>query len=319
MIRDYVIRSVAAARSPSPSGAGSSARPEPPVPDAVPVGGLRRRFFMAAWYGLNLLLVVSILASMYCIVWEYSTRRYLKGFSDAIIPLTAPPDVKIVAILNWMANGPERNASNPALPSNDRNPTDTLNYASLLKVCGTATNAFINLADSSGLAARRLLLLDSHRSAMHVVAEVFINGKWIVVDPAFRVIPRGADGSFLTSRQLADPQVFAAATHGIPGYDPIYEYTSTAHVRLSRMPYVGRTLRRVLSFLLPGWENSVMLSLLVERKSMAFLVASLVLVVLLAVFRAALLWYGERRMALRSVRLRTRLQHAFHALLDASA
>ena len=33
-----------------------------------------------------------------------------------------------------------------------RNPEDTLNYRQFLEVCGTATNAFVNLAESSGFA-----------------------------------------------------------------------------------------------------------------------------------------------------------------------
>src|SRR5208337_1370906 len=155
-------------------------------------------------------------------VWEYSTRRYLKGFSDAIVPASSSAQVKIEAILNWMAHGPARQEASPVLSSPDRDPTDTLNYASLLQVCGSATNAFINLADSTGLPARRLLLLDSHQMTKHVVAEVRIDGRWIVVDPSFRLMLRGAGGRLLTREELADPAVFSAATQGIPHYSPDY-------------------------------------------------------------------------------------------------
>ncbi len=85
---------------------------------------------------------------MYAAAWEYSTRRYLAGFSDAIVPATAPGDEKIQAILNWMAHGPARYPSMPSDLIPDRDPTDTLNYYALLQVCGTATNAFINLMRS---------------------------------------------------------------------------------------------------------------------------------------------------------------------------
>jgi hypothetical protein len=47
---------------------------------------------------------------------------------------------------------------------------NTLNYTALLRGCGTATNAFENLADSSGLSTRRLLLVNPYHSAKHVVA-----------------------------------------------------------------------------------------------------------------------------------------------------
>src|SRR5215469_16931195 len=75
-------------------------------------------------------------------------------------------------------------------------------FQALLQVCGTATNAFENLAVSGGLAARRLLLLDSSSRTKHVDAEVLVNGRWIVVDPAFRVILRSPDGQTLTRDEL---------------------------------------------------------------------------------------------------------------------
>jgi hypothetical protein len=128
----------------------------------------RHRFFWSTWYFVNALLLVSIFAAVYATVWEYSTRRYLKGFSDAIIPAAASPEKKIQAILNWMAHGPARPRSGFVGSAQDRDPTDTLNYDSLLRVCGTATNAFINLADSGGLPARRILLLNSDQGAKHV-------------------------------------------------------------------------------------------------------------------------------------------------------
>src|SRR5271167_4849513 len=118
--------------------------------------------FLTFWYAINSLLILSILLAVYAAGWEYSTRRYVKGFSDAIIPESASPQEKIDAILDWMSHGPSRQQTSPDFPSLDRDPTSTLNYASLLRVCGSATNAFVNLADSEELVARRLLLLDSH-------------------------------------------------------------------------------------------------------------------------------------------------------------
>ncbi len=278
-----------------------------------------RRSFLVAWYALNFVLVVATLAAASCVVWEYSTRRYLKGFSDAIIPFTATPEEKIEAILNWMANGPNRYTSGPALATTDRNPTDTLNYNSLLQVCGTATNAFINLADSGGLAARRLLLLDSRRTTKHVVAEVLINGRWIVVDPAFRALLRGANGQLLSSEELADPAVFAAATRKIPHYDADYTFDLTSHVRMTRLRYLGLPLRKALDRLLPGWEDSTTMSLLLERESLAAMVFALMVVFILLLLRVGLRWYGERRMGLRAFRIREQLRRAVLAFLDTAS
>ena len=202
----------------------------------------RHRFFWSAWYFVNALLLVSIFAAVYATAWEYSTRRYLKGFSDAIIPAAASPEEKIQAILDWMAHGPARLWSGSVGSAQDRDPTDTLNYDSLLRVCGTATNAFINLADSGGLPARRILLLNSDQGAKHVDAEVLVKGRWIVVDPGFRAILRTRDGNTLTRDQLVSPAVFLAATQDIPRYDPSYTFERTTHVRTARLGR-ARTLR----------------------------------------------------------------------------
>jgi putative ABC transport system permease protein len=82
----------------------------------------------------------------------------LGGFAGFALLLAA---LGIYAVLAFsvaqrtQAHGPPRLRSGFVGPAQDRDPTDTLNYDSLLRVCGTATNAFINLAVSGGLPARR--------------------------------------------------------------------------------------------------------------------------------------------------------------------
>jgi hypothetical protein len=274
------------------------------------------RFYRAAWYLVNCGLAFVILLTIYSTGWEYSTRRYLKGFSDAIIPVSASPLEKVDAILTWMAHGPARKMAGPDGTNPDRDPTETLNYHALLRVCGTSTNAFINLADSGGLEVRRLLLLDPRHLAKHVSAEVLVDGQWIVVDPAFRVILRGSDGQPLTKGQLLDPANFAAATRSIPGYDPNYSYESTAHIRLGRLRVVGMPLRWILDRALPHWEDSTIVSLLAERASLAAMWATIILAVILFVLRLALREYGESRLGVRSMRLRHQIRRALQAFVD---
>lgn len=278
----------------------------------------RHRVFLGLWYFTNSLLLLSIVATLYCIGWEYSTRKYLKGFSDAIIPFAAPQEQKIQAILDWMSNGPARLAARRDGTIPDRDPTDTLNYNSLLRVCGTATNAFINLADSGGLTTRRILLLDSNNSAKHVDAEVLVDGRWIVVDPLFRSILRGPNGAPVTREELTNPPVFSVATQNIPNYDPNYSFERTAHVRLARLRFIGAPLRRALDFLLPGWEDSTTVSLLVERESLAAMVVVIVIVLFLGLLRIWLRWYGEKRLGVHSIRVRDQLRRACQAFLTTS-
>ncbi|HXJ17581.1 MAG TPA: transglutaminase domain-containing protein [Candidatus Polarisedimenticolia bacterium] len=278
----------------------------------------RHPAFRAVWYAGNVLLILSVLLAAYSIAWEYSTREYLRGFSDAIIPEAgslAAQD-KIEAILNWMAHGPARRAAGADVSVSDRDPMDTLNYAAFLQVCGSATNAFINLADAAGLQARRLLLLDSQQMTKHVVAEVRVDGRWIVVDPVFRRLLRGTNGHLLTREELTDPAVLSAATQGLRDYLPDYTYDRTAHVRIARIPVVGRPLRTVLDRLVPGWEDSAFVSLLLERESLATMVLAIFLVMCMALLRVVLRWYGEKRLWLRPMRFREQFRRACYSFLD---
>ena len=54
----------------------------------------RHRFFGVVWYVVNILLILAILLVAYSAAWEYSTRRYLKGFSDAIVPASSLDEEK---------------------------------------------------------------------------------------------------------------------------------------------------------------------------------------------------------------------------------
>src|SRR5215470_4359483 len=187
-----------------------------------------RSFLRISWWMVNVALVMSLVALVYSGSWEYSVRRYLDGFSDAIVPVGATPEKRVQAILDWMRTGPPRSEELSPTGLAMRDPEKTLNYQQLLSVCGTATNAFLNLARSSDLQARRLLLLSSDRNTKHVVAEVLLNGRWVIVDPTYRTILRNARGEMVTRSDLRDPQTFAEATGKIAGYPTEYSYQNFA-------------------------------------------------------------------------------------------
>ena len=267
----------------------------------------RHPIVRVCWWLINAVLIVSLVAVVYGAAWEFSTRSYLKGFSDAIIPASVGTDQKIEAILQWMAHGPERRSTADAGALPARDPESTLNVQELLNVCGTATNAFVNLAQSSGLRARRLLLLDDRGQSKHVVVEVMDQGRWIIVDPSYRVIVRLPDGSFATRADLKDPAIFRAATQNIPNYPPIYSYESTVHVRLARIPWIGKHLRGIFNFLWPQWEESINWTLIVERESFAMLIVSLLLLFLALAARFLLAWYCRARLGITRNRLRDQI------------
>lgn len=267
-----------------------------------------RAFYKALWITTNLVVLVSLLALLYGLAWEHSTRRYLKGFADATVPLAGSPEEKAAAILFWMHAGPVREGAPASLNPGDREPEDTLNYARLLRVCGTATNAFINLAEASGLDSRRLLLLGDDFKTKHVVAEARVGGRWVVVDPVYRVMLRDASGRLLTKEELRRPAVFAEATRNIPGYNPIYTYNRVAHIRWS-FP-----LRRALTSIFPGWEEAVNWTLILERSSLrfTFLAAALFCFSLLA--RFGLGWHLEKHLHVPRFRLRDQALRVVYVL-----
>jgi hypothetical protein len=298
-----------------------SALLEPRVPkdpqNGIPREAARHPLFRALWWITNLLFCLAIVSLIYCSFREYSVRRYLAGFSDAVVPKNQPPEQRVEAILGWMRNSSLRaEAVDPdKLPLRD--PEVTLNYKQLLAVCGTATNGFLNLGRSSNLQVRRLLLLDAKRSTKHVVAEVLIDGRWIVADPTYRVIMRDATGRMLTRSDLAKPELFAQAIGAIPNYPTVYSYERFAHVRLARLPMEGLGLRRALDQLLPGWEEKADWSLLLERESFFMLFTSLVATILFVLLRFILGWFADRKLHVPRFHLRKYFQRAGAALLSA--
>jgi len=263
------------------------------------------------------LLVLGFAAMIYSCVREYSVRRYLDGFSDAIVPNSVPEEQRVQALLNWMRAEPSR--AETANPDDlaKRDPQVTLTYRQLLNVCGTATNAFLNLARSSDLRVRRLLLLSPDRQTKHVVAEVLLKDKWVIVDPTYRVIMKDAEGHFLTRKDLQNPAIFAQATRNIPDYRKEYTYNQFAHVRVARWPLEGLHLRRVLEGIYPGWDEVVDWSLLLERESFFYLVASIGATLFFLLMRAMLGWYADSRLRIPRFHLREHAIRAGAAFLSA--
>lgn len=274
----------------------------------------KHRVFRTVWWSVNLLLVASFISLLITCGWDYSVRQYLDGFSDAIVPNTLPAEQKVEAILSWMRMEPSRAIAANADTLARRDPQMTLIYQQLLNVCGTATNAFLNLARASDLRVRRLLLLGPDQRAKHVAAEVLIDGRWVVVDPAYRVLWRDAQGRLLKRKDLQDSAVFHQAMARIPGYPPEYDFSNVAHVRLARLPMLGVGLRKVLDAMYAGWEESLDWSLILERESFAVFIVSVLATAFFLALRQVLAWYADRRLRIARFRVRQHLQRAGTAL-----
>lgn len=259
--------------------------------------------FRLLWRLANTTIVLFGILLLLTTIWEFSTRQYLKGFASGIVIPESPAQAKVTAIMLWMENNSGRSGAGSTDLLTVRDPEDTLNSGKLLGICGSATNAFVNLANSSGIPARRLLLLNAGNTANHVVAEVQSDGHWYVVDPVFHIIPHGPDGQWLTASDLRDSTMLASITHGIPAYRPDYNYQRTAHLRLSRVPVIGPFAGRILNHLWPDWDGDIFWTLLTERESFAAFVGVMFLLLLLLLLHIAMRFYGRRRLGMSRVEL----------------
>ncbi|MFZ0820156.1 MAG: transglutaminase domain-containing protein [Candidatus Acidiferrales bacterium] len=266
------------------------------MPAQIPASAKRRFLIAITFYALNALVVSSFFLALAGAMWEYTTREYLRGFVDAIVPQEASQEQKVDAILKWMEGGPARKAGRPVDDVTSRDPLDTLNYQSLINVCGGAVNAFVNLADASGLESRRLLLLSPALATTHVVAEVRLDGRWIIVDPVFHAFMRDASGRMLTRSELADPEVLRQATQHIDKYDPQYSYTISTHIRFSALPFVGRSFQERIDSISSRSGYAMDWTLLFERRSYAAMVSGALLFLFFLLVRRMFFRWGLKHM-----------------------
>jgi hypothetical protein len=276
----------------------------------------KHRLFRMGWWSTNLLLALAVASLIYSGWWEYSVRQYLRGFSDAVVPASASPEEQVEAILEWMSSGPPRQVAENPSELSARDPETTLNYRQLLSVCGSATNAFLNLSRSAGLNTRRLLLLTPQHTTKHVVAEVPIDGRWVIVDPTYHVMLRDAQGRLLTRKELQNPAIFAQATDVVPNYSKEYDYSHFAHVRIARLPLDRLHLRDWLDSLSPRWEESLDWSLLLERESFLSLVMAALSAFVFLALRFVLAWYADYRLRIHRFHLREHFLRAGAALFS---
>jgi len=269
-------------------------------------------------YFVSVLLLAAVCLLVYGLAWNFSTRRYLKGFADAIVPLDGSPQEKSEAILAWLHHEPRRrDASGGA--GLLRDPVWILQNAQLLKVCGSASNAFINLADSAGLKPQRLLLLDGSGGAKHVVAEVQWGKRWVVVDPSLGLVFKDGLGQALSRGDLRDPRIFQDAVSRMPRYNQTYSFEHTTHIRLERVPVLGAALRRVLNRWFPTWEDAFYWASILENPPSWPSLASIPLFLSGLFVHWIVSRYRGNRPGLQTMGIRKRLINTGRAFLYRSA
>jgi len=108
-------------------------------------------------------------------------------------------------------------------------------------------------------------------------------------------------------------------TRNIPHCEPRYSFERTAHVRLARLGFIGTPIQKTLDSLIPSWDDSVSISLILERESLAAMVVAIAIVLFLSLLRFSLRWYGEKHLLSCSIRIRHRLRDAYQAFLNTAS
>lgn len=261
------------------------------------------------------MVVVAVVLLVYGLVWNFSQRRYLKGLADAIIPLEGSSEERTEALLWWFRHEPQRLVLSIQGAENLRDPVIIVQNERLLKMCGSASNAFINLGDAVGLKTRRLLLLGPSGTAKHVVAEVQWGDRWVVVDPQLGRVFRDRSGRGLSKGELRDPEVFKDAISRMPSYLPDCTFDHAVHIRWERIPVVGRSLRSALNRHSPGWAEAIDWAYLAENPSMWPILISIPLLLLAFFLHFILDRHYRRTLEIERVRLRERLANATRVFL----
>jgi hypothetical protein len=76
---------------------------------------------------------------------------------------------------------------------------------------------------------------------------------------------------------------------------------------------------QVLDSLLPEWQDSLAISLLMERESLAAMIVAIVLLLFLIALRVSLRWYGEKYLHAYSVPVREQLRRAYQAFFSTAS
>lgn len=143
-----------------------------------------------------------VLFTQYSISVRWS---YLRGFAESIVPLDGAPPEKVEALLRYFRHHPPRLKTDPNKWREKPEAPEVLRHEKLLRTCGSSAVAFVLLASSLGIPARSLLLLNERGVVQHVAAEVWLDERWVVVDPAFGMAMKDKGGALAEQRRTEKP------------------------------------------------------------------------------------------------------------------
>jgi hypothetical protein len=147
-----------------------------------------------------------------------------------------------------------------------------------------------------------------------VVAEVHLDGRWVIMDTTNRTFLKDAQGNLRTRKDLQDAEKFREATSVLPHYPAEYTYDRFAHERIAALPFRGAEIRSLLERFFPTWDEYLNWSLLLERRSFLYFFLSVNSLLFQILVRLALGWLADHRLQAPRLHLRANLSRATAAL-----
>jgi hypothetical protein len=244
---------------------------------------------------------------------EYSVRKYLSGFSEAVVPEAAAAREKVEAVLAWMSNGPPRLEANDGKILSPHDPTDSPATAGgVWKRYGCFPEPVAQCGTGDAAAVAAHTRTDCRARGSRGAAR-----RWIIVGPTYRVMLNDAQGNPLTRKDLHNPATFLEATSQIPKCLPEDNYEDYVPVRLSSVPLHRFHIREQIDRFFPGWDEYLGCSLLLERRSFLFFFLSVNALVCLLILRVILGVLADRHFRVPRFGLRNKPRRAIAAFFSA--
>lgn len=239
----------------------------------------RRTFFSVLRALFRRRLALAFYLVVFCLGWNFLDHIRLRGLVEGITTKETNPLQRVENILDWIEHRSQ--VTSGGYNEESRNVFKTMQSHASLSSEANASFLFVNLCKASDLKARRLILVNSNYTAMHVAAEVWLNGEWAVVEPAYFTLLRDDAGNLLTRKQLVDKAILKRAVAELKNYPSYFSFADAIHVRISKMGIAGRWARKTLDRSFPDWEDFCYpLIGLLDLNSTAFLAASFILLLI---------------------------------------
>jgi transglutaminase superfamily protein len=198
------------------------------------------------------LLGVLAISSLLCL-WQLALFTVDSSFVDGICAVVArpesPPEQRAMQLFRWVNSYDDEELSSSAAtpPRGLLTPRAMIEHRAYFRAnCGSKAWLLAILARHAGLQARELRLCDARHEARHVVCEVLIGSRWLVLDPTVDLDFRRRDGQLATAAELRDPALLAVNARRADYYDlQRWQFTHAERLHFEKVPLVGGLLRRL--------------------------------------------------------------------------